>query len=138
MPKKHLLVISCCVFILPNLANANKHTSQKDTVVREFTVFGGVSENEGWRVVIKRNRLSLELAENNEFHRKIRVKRSAYAKGAEFTEVTSSGDEVTININGKPCVDSNGNTNEFTATLYYKGKVMQGCAVRGAFNYAPT
>ena len=91
----------------------------------EFTAFGSVSENEGWRVAIKRNRLSLELTENNEFHRKIRVKRSAYAKGVEFTGFTSLGDEAAININGKPCVDSNGNTNEFTATLYYKGKVIQ-------------
>lgn len=138
MLKKYLLVISCCVFMLPNLANANKHANQKDTVVRDFTAAGNISENEGWRVVIKRNRMSLELTKNNEFHRKIKVKRSAYAKGVEFTGFTSSGSEVTININGKPCVDSNGNTNEFTAKLYYKGKVMQGCAVRGAFGYAPT
>ena len=131
MLKKHLLAMSCCLFVLPNIANAN-------SVVREFTAFGTISENEGWRAVIKKSNLSLELTKNNEFYRKIKVKRSAYAKGVEFTGVISSGNQVTININGKRCIDRNGNTNEFTATLYYKGKIMKGCAVRGAFGYAPT
>ena len=108
----------------------------KDTVVRNFTAFSGDGEN-GWRAVIRNNRMELETIKGNEYYRRIPVKRSAYAKGVEFSGKTRFG-EVTLNINGQRCRDHNGRMNEFTAKLYYRGKVLKGCAVRGAYGHAPT
>ena len=108
----------------------------KDTVVRNFTAFSGDGEN-GWRAVIRNNRMELETIKGKEYYRRIPVKRSAYAKGMEFSGKTRFG-EVTLNINGQRCRDHNGRMNEFTAKLYYRGKVVKGCAVRGAYGHAPT
>lgn len=108
----------------------------KDTVVRNFTAASGDGEN-GWRAVIRNNRMELETIKGNEYYRRIPVKRLAYAKGAEFSGKTRFG-EVTLNINGQRCRDHNGRMNEFTAKLYYRGKVVKGCAVRGAYGHAPT
>lgn len=108
----------------------------KDTVVRNFTAFSGDGDN-GWRAVIRNNRMELETIKGKEYYRRIPVKRLAYAKGVEFSGKTRFG-EVTLNINGQRCRDHNGRMNEFTAKLYYRGKVVKGCAVRGVYGHAPT
>ena len=128
--KKHLLTALLVCATLPTLA------APKDTVVRHFTAFSGDGEN-GWRAVIRNNRMELETIKGNEYHRRIPVKRLAYAKGVEFTGKTRFG-EVTLNINSQRCRDHNGRMSEFTAKLYYRGKVVKGCAVRGAYGHAPT
>ncbi|MDO4694093.1 MAG: hypothetical protein Q4A62_05645 [Eikenella sp.] len=104
--------------------------------MRRFTAFSGDGDN-GWRAVIRGSRMELETIRHKEYYRNLKVRRSAYAKGVEFTGKTRYG-QVTLDINNKRCRDRNGRTNEFTATLHYRGKVTRGCAVRGAYEVAPT
>ncbi|QIM62538.1 hypothetical protein A1D29_04070 [Pasteurellaceae bacterium Orientalotternb1] len=111
-------------------------TTSTDSVIREFTASSGDAKN-GWRVVVKNDVMSLETIRHNEYYPRLKVKRLAYSKGVEFYGKTRFG-EVVLNINGKRCRDHNGRMNEFSATLHYRGKVTKGCAVRGAYGYAPT
>lgn len=131
------LLCSMALFAAPAFAEpSNAAAAPKDTVVRHFTAFSGDGEN-GWRAVVRGNRMELETIKHNEYYRSLRVRRSAYAKGVEFYGKTRYG-KVVLNINSQPCRDQNGNLNEFTATLYHRGKTVQGCAVRGAYETAPT
>ncbi|TWV82038.1 hypothetical protein [Moraxella sp. VT-16-12] len=131
--KQILVLLACTLTATTVLAKTT------DTVVYEFTAFGdkGVYED-GWRAVVKKRHMSLEFIQNNEYHPKIRTKRLAYAKGVELTGKTKTGEVVTLNIRGQTCIDGQGRQHEFTATLYYKNKIIKGCAVRGAYGYAPT
>ncbi|QGM81197.1 hypothetical protein [Otariodibacter oris] len=113
----------------------NQDVAVTDTVVREFTAFGG-DENNAWRAVIQNNTMSLEMSKYG-YYPNIEVTRSAYSKGAEFVGYIDSK-EVMVDIRGTECRDSNNNLNEFSATLYYQGKIIKGCAVRGAYPHADT
>lgn len=110
--------------------------ASSDTVVHEFTAFGSQGVQNNWRAVVKKGRMSLEIAKD-EYHPKIRTERLAYAKGVELTGKAKAGDVVTLNIRGQTCTDGQGKQHEFTATLYYKNQVIKGCAVRGINHRAP-
>lgn len=125
-----LLILVCMSVTSAAVANL-------DTVVYEFTAFGDKGID-GWRAVVKKRHMSLELIQNSEYHPKIPTKRLAYAKGVELTGKTKTGEVVTLNIRGQTCIDGQGRQHEFTTTLYYKNKIIKGCAVRGAYGYAPT
>lgn len=127
------------LLILVCMSVTSAAAANPGTVVYEFTAFGdkGVYED-GWRAVVKKRHMSLELIQNSEYHPKIPTKRLAYAKGVELTGKTKTGEVVTLNIRGQTCIDGQGRQHEFTATLYYKNKIIKGCAVRGAYGYAPT
>nr|UOP04210.1 hypothetical protein LVJ77_07200 [Conchiformibius kuhniae] len=95
--KAKILMLSVALLgaSLPALVAAPK---QKDTVVREFTAASGDGNN-GWRAVVKGNRMALETVRNSLYYPNLRVQRSAYAKGVEFTAKTPHGEAV-LNIRG--------------------------------------
>lgn len=105
--------------------------AQTDTVVYRFTAFG----DKGWHAIIRNQTMSPKTSPNGHYPR-LRVKRSAYAKGVEFSGRTTHGETV-LNIRNVRCRNQ-GKNYEFTATLYHRGKVFKGCAVRGAYGRAPT
>ncbi len=133
MIKQHILLLITLTGLCSQLA---AQSVQQDTVVKEFTAWSWDGDY-GWRAVIKNNRMSLETVQRHEYHPRLKVRRLAYSKGVEFYGKTRFG-EVVLNISGKPCRDNNGNSNEFSATLHYRGKISKGCAVRGAYDHAPT
>lgn len=133
MIKQHILLLATLICLCPHLA---AKTAEEDTVVKELTAWNPDGKH-GWRAVIKNNRMSLETVQRHEYHPRLKVRRLAYSKGVEFYGKTRFG-EVILNISGKPCRDNNGNSNEFSATLHYRGKISKGCAARGAYDHAPT
>jgi uncharacterized membrane protein len=127
------ITVAACSSQSPVIDNIQTEESNIESPISAFTAFG--NSDKSWRAVIDGDEMSVEA----EFLKPatVVVARSAYAKGVEFI-ATVDGSPITININGQPCTDDNGQENEFTATLSYKGKSYKGCAVAGAIETAPT
>ncbi|MBS7828916.1 hypothetical protein J7554_07220 [Wohlfahrtiimonas chitiniclastica] len=107
---------------------------EKDTVVHDFTAYGKL--NEPWRIVVKHDD-QLEIEGVMVREGTLKVTRSAYAKGVEFSG-DYDGQPLTLNIRSLKCKDSNGDETDFTATFYYGKRTYKGCAVAGAIEHADT
>lgn len=79
-----------------------------------------------WRAVVSKGRLSLEGKRLPA--RSVKVSRSAFAKGVEFTG-RHRGTEVALVVRSGRCVDVTGENTGMRATLQYGRRVLRGCAV---------
>lgn len=95
-----------------------------------FTAYGPT-----WRAVVSQGRLSIDGP--GVTASKVKVTRSAFAKGVEFTG-TSRGRSVSLVIRGGRCVDTAGHDTGQRAYLQVGKKKLRGCAVNGALKIAGT
>lgn len=92
-----------------------------------FTAYGG--QRVPWRAVVSRGVLRVE--GKGIRSQKIRVTRSAFAKGVEFTS-KQRGVNAALVIRGGRCIDTAGKNTGQRATLTLGKRVFRGCAVSGA------
>lgn len=88
-----------------------------------------------WRAVVSKGVLRFEGTRLPT--RAVRVQRSAFAKGVEFTG-SSRGKPVELVVRSGRCIDVSGKNTGMTASLRYGRHLMRGCAVVGAFPIANT
>ena len=128
--------------VIPNQSMSEKISKphvKEDTRIKSFTAYG-VGKTP-WRAEVKGNANEkgnkLMLEGENIYTVEFNAERSAYSKGVEFSG-SANGIDITLNIHSEICKDNQGNKTEFKATLHYGKKVLEGCAVAGAIEQAPT
>ena len=99
-----------------------KSTGERGTA---FTAYG---QNVAWRAVVENGTLTTEGPVAGE--RTVKVERSAWAKGVEFTG-RDGRTEVSLTIRTGSCADPAGDTG-MVATLSVGDRQLKGCAVEGA------
>lgn len=98
-----------------------------------FTAYG--VKGTAWRAVVQKGSLKVESRALGTFTTKVR--RSAFAKGVEFTG-TRKGQAVVLTVRGGACKDASGKNTGQTAKLTVGKRVVTGCAVSGARPIADT
>lgn len=92
------------------------------------TAFTAYGQNVAWRAVVENGVLTTEGPVAGE--RTVKVERSAWAKGVEFTG-RDGRTEVSLTIRTGSCADPAGDTG-MVATLSVGDRQLKGCAVEGA------
>lgn len=105
-----------------------KAEKANDGPVTHFTAYGF---SPAWQAEIKGDVLEFDVPETvgvDKPLRKIRVERSAYAKGVNY-DGKDGKVAVTVDIKSGPCdIATEGTSREFFATLTYGKKTYRGCA----------
>lgn len=117
-------------------APASTHVASlaaKDAPGTAFTAFGNTRTP--WRAVVSKGVLRIE--GKGLRTQSVKVTRSAFAKGVEFTSA-KKGTNASLVIRGGRCIDANGKNMGQRATLTLGKRVFTGCAVNGAYGIANT
>lgn len=117
----------------PTEGPARTAVAVKPAPVTAFTAYGG--KRVPWRATVSKAVLRVE--GKGIRTQQIAIKRSAFAKGVEFT-ATKRGVNAALVIRGGRCIDTTGKNTGQRATLTLGKRVFRGCAVNGAFPIANT
>lgn len=113
-----------------SLVRATATTTATTTTATPGTAFTAYGSN--WRVVVNKGRMTTE--GRGVGQRTMRVKRSAFAKGVEFTG-RHKRTPFTLVIRSGRCIDTAGHNTGMVSRLYVGKRTYRGCAVAGAVPY---
>lgn len=117
----------------PAASTVSTATAAKPAPGTAFTAYGG--KRVPWRATVSNGVLRVE--GKGIRTQRIAVKRSAFAKGVEFT-AKKRGVNAALVIRGGKCVDASGKNTGQRATLTLGKRVFHGCAVNGVVPIADT